>query len=289
MAEQNFVIPVMIDYSANAIIYGETAPDLSYDYGFSTVENVIDISMIYATFKYLDTNNDASGPYLKYALDDASHITMSQWHSLMVDNSMTITSGDLVYRNSDVAPASAKLGEHIVKWIASTLFGHPEAQAPITNDTEIIDDVEAQEGDFLGKQIYDQLLAGDASNGSLSNDVLLSMWEQLVNAGRFTDGSGLDVSNNAPPDTDGYQSFPYVVGDSLSFLIRIGALCSKDNVDFVGFNYNNTTGYGDVGTPSQINLVDVFDRVNGVNDNGDGRINLDQEVWKFTFKIASSS
>lgn len=277
----DFVIPVMLDYSANAIIYGETAPSLTFDYTFSDVSGVgsLTLAQIQNTFKYKDTDVDASGPLLKY--DTTTGISATTWHTLLTDNDLTVGAP---YRNAVANAGTAKMGEHVIRWIASTLFGHPLAQAPISNDQLIVDNVNATTGEFMGKQLYDALNADGAgaateADGSTNNLVLLSMFEQLVQAGRYTDNSGAgDASGNSPADTNGYVSFPYKAGDRISFLVKIGANC--ENHDPV---YSTTLNTAITGAATD--LSGVFGPVDGVTGTANG-ISLEEQVWKFNFLIA---
>lgn len=282
----NFVIPVMLDYSANAIIYGETVPDLSFNYGFSDVTGVISVGQIRNTFKYKDTDVDASGPLLKY--DTTTGLANTAWHDLLINPPLTVTTP---YRNADATPTNdISLGEHVIQWIASTLFGHPLAQAPISNDDAIKATVnDKTTNDYMGKQLYDALTADGAgaateSDGSTNNVVLLSMFEQLVNAGRYTDGSGLDGSGNAEADTAGYVGFPYVEGDRISFLVRIGANCAQH-----GEQLNTTLADGQTLTGTNTDLGAIFGAGNvpGVSADGNGGVTLSQEVWKFNFILSA--
>ena len=159
------------------------------------------------------------------------------------------------------------------------MFGHPEAQAPITNDLEI---EESLLNSSLGTQLYSKLTenSGNDVSGTTSNEILLSMWEQLVGAGRLTDGSGDDVSGNAPDDS-GYVSFPYKTNDRISFLVRIeGIATNQTGVSSVS-NLSSGTTEG-----TEINLGSVFGNVNGVSSIGDGSsIRINSQVWKFTYKL----
>lgn len=273
----NFVIPLMLDVSTNAIIYGESDPSLVYDYAFDTVTGEISVTQMKTTFKYKD-DDVSGGPYLKYDVNAAGSISNVDWHNLMTTPTLKCTN---IYRNATVAPTDAVLGEHVVQWIASTLFGHPQAQAPITNDTDIINDISDSN---LGLDLYNQLSGNDAGTeaGTKTNEVLQSMWEQLVHAGRFNDGSGADASGNSLGDTDahGFQSFPYNSGDTLSFLIKIGSAINNDGNDYFSTEVN-----GVAAGVSSSNMNTLFGGITGY-DNVNGNA-LEEQVWKFTFELSA--
>lgn len=277
MSASTFVIPVVLDQSVNAVIYGEEVPTLSADYVFASVTDVISLSQMNATFKYSDT--DASpAPLLKYDISDAAHLTTANWHDLIVGQTLSTTNN---YRNASVAPTNSLFAEHVIQWICSTLFGHPQAQAPLTNDNAIKSLIETGTSPSLGAQLFNQLSAG-STTGATSNLVLRSLFEQLVNAGRI-----LDPSDVGPLDTSAtYQPFPFKVGDELQLLIKVSASVSNDvNINDVSasdpFNGQIIT------TNSVTDLGTLFGNVNGVSVSESNAVTLDTEIWMFRFTISA--
>lgn len=278
----NLVIPCILDYSANVIVYGETQPDVSFSYSFAVVDG-FSINRMKSTFKYKDDN---SGVLLKYDVSDNNYIQVNDWHDLIVDNHLTLnysiysTNSIYHYRMADTAPDTNILGEQIIMWVCSNLFGHPLAQAPITNDATIVEDVSDS---TLGSQLYTTLTQNGATheNGTKTNPVLQSIYEQLINAGRFLE---------LEPDTNQFLSFPFVVGDVLTFYIRITANASNEDVFFSGSQFTNV---------SQTNLQTIFSNILDTDPStfppeqkplipeGSSGVRIKEEIFKFSFAITA--
>jgi hypothetical protein len=287
----NFLIPLVLDYQSKAYIYGEEGPNLLFNYQFDDVSDVISLEQMRNTFKYKD-NGDNNGIIFKYDVDNG--ITEEEWHSLITKQ---ILSSNNNYRNSYIGPTEGPLSHHIIQWITSTLFGHPQAQAPLTNEEQIILDVSngtidgstdgVDVGQKLGRQIYDKLKSGisgvDGGEGS-SNVIIQSIYEQMVNDGRFTvDVSSGDITFNAPVDTEGFLSLPFKEGDKLSFLIKIQCDLVNDNSSVNGSTIQGTTGTTGWEASTSSSLTNLFGNINGVNKT-DTSVSLVPEVWKFTFQ-----
>jgi hypothetical protein len=280
----NFLIPLVLDYQASAYVYGEEGPNLLFNYQFNDVSGVISLEQMRNTFKYKD-NGDSNDIILKY--DTSNGITETQWHELITKQILSTNNN---YRNSYVQPTEGPLSHHIIQWITSTLFGHPQAQAPLTNEEQIINDVSngtlvgeaTVSGQKLGRQIYDKLNQDISSNegGLGSNNIIVqSIYEQMVNLGRFNVGSGEGGGEtiSAPIDTDGFIQFPFKSGDKLSFLIKIQ--CNLVNDSATATEQTNW----DSATTS--NLSSIFKNITGVEVNETERTaKLVPEVWKFTFQ-----
>jgi hypothetical protein len=266
MATQNFLIPLVLDYTAKAYIYGETGPNLLFQYQFNDISGVITLDQMRNTFKYKDSDN---GILLKY--DITNGIKDHEWHNLITNQILTTNNK---YRNSYSIPTDGPLSNHIIQWISSTLFGHPQAQAPLTNEEQIIQDVSngTLAGQTLGQQIYNALTQDISSNSGGTNEIVQSIYEQMVNLGRFNVGSGEDTSGNSIPDIEGFVELPFKSGDKLSFLIKINCDLVNDTNDSSTTNWETSTS---------TNLSTLFGEINGVSTT-DG-VKLVPEVWKFTF------
>lgn len=274
----NFVIPIQLTHTSNAKIYGETKPTLLYEYQFDSVLNVISLEQMKATFKYKD-NGDSNSVLLKYDVNDISSITLDQWHSLIVDNSLSLVGTKRNYRNSNAPPLMSKLSNQVIQWITSTLFGHPQAQAPLSNENEIILDISnGSLGGKLGKQLYDALKNGisDATGNEADNNAIVkSIYEQMIDVGRF-DISGGDSGISNPTDVSGFIPLPFKRGDKLSFLIKI--YCNL-------FNEDDTLETTDISGSNFTNLSSLFNNINGVNTTSDN-VSLIPETWKFTYVLS---
>jgi len=269
----NFLLPLKIQHTSNAILYGESTSNLISNYVFEDVSGVITTTQMRNTFKYKDSDS-GTGPFMKY---DENGINVDTWHNL-ITNQILISLDK--YRNSNVQPSNSKLAGHIIQWIASTLFGHPLAQAPITNEDSIITDISdgSVQNTKLGQQLYDAFSGDSASgtNGTQDNIILRTMYEQMVTTGRFNTGSGEGTDNNALPDTEGFVSLPFKNGDKVSFLLDIGCNLSADS------SIPDTSGLPGTssGTTYSSLATSFYNGINGVKSDGSG---LNNEVWKFTF------
>ena len=281
---KNFLIPLVLDYQSKAYIYGEKGPNLLFNYQFNIVDDVISLNDMKKTFKYKD-NGDNNGIILKY--DTTNGIDIDKWHNLITKK---VLSTDNNYRNSYVSPTEGLLSHHIIQWITSTLFGHPQAQAPLTNEEQIILDVSngtlgsssdnIDIGQKLGRQIYDKLtdrISGE--NGGTGNVIIQSIYEQMVNEGRFTVQSGTtDDTFQSPIDTEGFISLPFESGDKLSFLIKIQCDLVNDESSI-----KKNDNKWEASTAS--NLSNLFRNIEGQGVQIDNNnVSLVPEVWKFTFQ-----
>lgn len=135
------------------------------------------------------------------------------------------------------------LGDFIVEWIAYRVFGHPQATAPISNDTVIIAEVNAQPGNR-----NDANFAGGANSyanplkapltGSIAHRLLTKLYkasganlrtivEQVLSQApeRFKDeDSKVNVADadNSGYLTAGWQPLEFYGGDVIYFKIQVG-------------------------------------------------------------------
>ena len=105
---------------------------------------------------------------------------------------------------ASVPMTEASLGEFLVRYIANDLFGHPEAQAPIKNDYEII-------------ETFDHIPYGllVALQSSYIRGIILSTLE--------TNGR---VSTPKPPIATEY---PFEAGDTIALYINVSGMLSSLN------------------------------------------------------------
>jgi hypothetical protein len=277
----NFLVPLVLNHKSNALIYGEGSPQLLFSYEFEDVSGVISVSQMRDTFKYKD-NGDDNGIIFKYDTQTTNTITSDEWHDLITNQVLQTTNK---YRNSYTIPSDGLFSAHVIQWISSTLFGHPLAQAPITNEATIISDISGGTGYIsnvkLGQQIFDSLSDNISGINGGNNAIVQSIYEQMVNIGRFNDEQGdasgvLDGNTlfSAPADTDGFVSFPFRTGDKLSFLIKVECELGNDTADITETDDWEASGL--------TQLTDLFSNINGIDIDGNN-IKLMPQVWKFTF------
>jgi alpha-tubulin suppressor-like RCC1 family protein len=253
------VLPFIFDLSAQAVIYGETNPGVSGDYYLSQDVGtcVLDVSSIHALLRYHDPV-DGSGVDLSADLVVGGPLVESDINKLVGNSSLTITQGD--YAQNVPAPSSSNLAEHFIQYIASNLFGHPQAQAPIKNDAQIMADISNNAGNPIGKQFV---------QGITDPDVMQYIYESLVN--NVTDR--FDVQ-----DTAQYVPFPFRVDDEIVFRVRMQG----------HINIDQDISYPDQTLASASTLSSLFGRVTSdqdsskfMNSSGD----MYSRVWVIRIKL----
>ena len=151
-------------------------------------------------------------------------------------------------------PNPSSLANHFLQYIASLLFGHPQAQAPIKNDTDILTDLS---NDNLGQQFVTEL--------GNSQAVRHSILEQLINS----DVSSLrfDISDNQ----GSYLPYPFISGDKIVFRVKMQGNLNVDAASGLS---------GQSGVTSSV-LSTLFSGITGV-ENVSGNMKIAERVWKVT-------
>lgn len=210
-------IPIVLDASASAQIFAETLSVSDSSYVFTANSSSLTYEDLSGFLRYIDQDDGTQlftyqSAYETTVQDDLhadiSNINMSYNASASVD-----------FPNSVSSLVDSTLGEMLIKYIASALFGHPEAQAPIKNDATILQAVQT-DSDIHG-QFTTELTAGltadattDASGAT--NEVVQSIFEQIVNYDLENDDGRFDMSH-----TDTYVGMPFQSGDTIIFLINM--------------------------------------------------------------------
>lgn len=279
-------IPIVLDASGDAVIFSEEAPstDVSYVFDMSAVNlSAEDLSN---SIQYKDSD---SGETL-FAYNNTNIETLRD--NLATDISNTVLSlnttdgANLPNHSSSVDDAT--IGEMLVKYIASVLFGHPEAQAPIENDTTIIKEV--QEDSALADQFRDQLKAGLNQSDTDGNDtvaaenaVLQSIFEQLIShsSGDET-GDGTSPDNNRfgdRKDTGVIHGMPFLSGDTIIFLVNMTGTINQDTTTFNLPDEFSTTGDSALNT-----LFGSNPNVTTTEDNS--KLDLVPKIWELRIVLA---
>ena len=152
-------------------------------------------------------------------------------------------------------PAPSSLANHFLQYVASLLFGHPQAQAPIKNDIDILTDLS---NDNLGSQFVTEL--------GNSQAVRHSILEQLINA----DVSSLrfDISDNQ----GSYLPYPFIDGDKIVFRVKMqGAL-----------NADPASGLSGQSGVTAIDLSQLFSGITGIVSAGGANMKVEERMWKVT-------
>jgi hypothetical protein len=252
-------LPIILDLSAQQIvIFGEQVaePDASFNLTCGLSLNDFKNSLLYK-------DNESGSMDISFVQTAALGVNID---TLTNSASMTLanvygTQNLLDYTQfskgnvASVAPTAGHLGEHFVQYVASLLFGHPQAQAPIQNDTAIMADLS---NDKLGQQFVDALAA--------SADYRHSMIEQLINA----DASGLRFDIE---DTTTYRSYPFVSGDKIVFRVRMQG------------NLVTDSSSGLSGSTASI-LGNLFSGIVGIDASNVQAVTVEPRLWKITATLA---
>jgi hypothetical protein len=237
MPSATIYLPYIFDLSANAVIFGEAVTGISADYYVQedVPETVLSAADLRAALLFKDdeadpnTNdlgiNELPAPVSTTTLESSINKLCND----TTNGKLKHWSGASVYAGVQAAFSSAYLPEHYIQYIASVLFGHPQAQAPIKNDEEMETDLS---NDNLGGQFC-------GAQGLSSLDVRKFLLEQLINAdkSRFnTDHTGATIS------------MPFAQGDEIIFRVRMQGGLTADSSVLAGTSMSS----------SMINLSSVF-------------------------------
>lgn len=204
-------IPITIDASgADVELFGSTFALTDIDYNLTNTGAVAAADLA-AALLYKDTD---SGSAL-FAYSSAGMTDLSAAVQDAMPETWALVEGEWATGEGNVS--SDTLGRVFVQWIAYNLFGHPAAQAPISNDSAIEAQVHAVD---YGNQFTAALTAGLSADsvggsGGASNDVVKVIYEQMVKAAksRFSD-----------VDDSTLVQMPFQTGDSIKFIVSFSAI-----------------------------------------------------------------
>jgi len=268
-------IPIVLDANASATIFSEAAPVTDSSYVFTMNSSNLTAANLSSFLQYIDQDDGTT----LFTFNTTGKTNVENGlHADISSQALTHLSGDFPNHNGG-SIGNATAGEMMVKYIASVLFGHPEAQAPIKNDSDIVQSVQTDSN--IHGQFVTELSSGlnadatDATNGA-SNDVVLSIFEQLVAYSSETDAtSGTAVDSNRFGDashTAEYRGIPFQTGDTIVFLINMTGSLTTDTQGTVGSNYTAST------VPSIATLFGSNPELSGDN--------LVPKVWELRITLA---
>jgi len=246
MPSATIYLPYIFDLSANAVVFGEAVTGISADYYLQedVAETVLSAADLRAALLFKDdeadpnTNdlgiNELPAPVSTATLEssinklcnDTTNGKLKQW------------SGASAYAGVSSNFSSAYLPEHYIQYIASLLFGHPQAQAPIKND-------EAMEADLSNDNIGAQFCG---AQGLSSLDVRKFLLEQLINA---------DKSRFNTDHTGSTIAMPFAQGDEIIFRVRMQGSLEAENSTLSGTSMSS----------AKIDLSTVFGTINDAAGN----------------------
>jgi hypothetical protein len=225
-------IPIVVDASANVTVLASEIDISSANFIFDTISTSISSDNLSNSLFYQD--NDAVGEESNIFTYDATNLeafTAELSDALTASGAEAdltlVGSTDTQYTNTN-GVYTGTLGEHYIQYVASKLFGHPLAQAPINNETDIRDQIHSAD---ISGQVYAQIAADlgvtpPSPPGASANGLVLSIYETLVAAGRI------------PANPDNVISpFPFEAGDILRFIIRM-----QGGIESGGGTYTDPSG-----------------------------------------------
>lgn len=273
----NITVPIVLDANATAQIFSEVTPSTDVSYVFTMDSNQLKAVDLEDFVKYIDDNSDNT--LFAYS-ETAKQTVLTKLQKDICNQTITHDIGaGASFPNHASSVGSSTIGEMLVKYIASVLFGHPEAQAPIENDDTIKKSVQVDSS--LAEQFVDELSAGLEDNYDESgndtvpkeNYVLQSIFEQLISYSSETDASGgTSPDSNRfgdKDDTGVYHGIPFRDDDTITFLISMTGNITQDSTDYTGQLDNQFTVEGDT---DLANLFESNPELNGLN--------LNPKIWE---------
>jgi alpha-tubulin suppressor-like RCC1 family protein len=211
-------LPLIFDLSSTSIIsFGETIDDsaIPADYTLADTTGNLTAVGLRSALKYRDSSNNDLNPD-DVMVDDPSAVVVAI-NKLVNETVLDFGSqGPSTYANSQYAFSPGTLSAHYLQYVSSVLFLHPQAQAPIKNDTAIMD------------ALYNGNLGGQfvGPNGFGDPEMRRTIFEQLIAA---------DPTRFQTSDTSGqYIPLPFVPGDSLVFRVRMSGKLFADGTSSIG-------------------------------------------------------
>lgn len=274
-------VPIVLDASATAQIFSKESIETDTSYVFTMNSSVLGAADLSNFVLYTDDNSDNT----LFAYSESNKtVVQNNLAQDICNQDLTFNSVESsAFPNDNTSLENDTIGEMLVKYIASALFGHPEAQAPIENDDSIVRQVQVDSS--MSSQFVTELSDGlddyDVSGDDTvakENMVLQSIFEQLVShSSSESDGSDNDVTDNRfnVNDTGKYHGIPFRTGDTIIFLVSMTGKLTEDTTDFN--DIDNLDEFEVTGTDS--NLVDLFGN-NVELEKIDGKLHLKRKIWE---------
>lgn len=278
-------IPIILDSSGAIVLYGENEPN--YDYSYNVIMNTSTVSsaLLNTYLQYVEVEKSEVQPESEFHFTYNPYVEADFRASLLSDISnqsgrVRNAKTSLQEFESGFVVRDGTLGELFVRYIADVLFHNPEAQAPIRNDRDIIEQI--QQTSMLHEQFMAKVTSGlmdrmtyigseESEKVSSKNAYLRSVIEQLL----------LKVPERFPHSQDTIPvAFPFQSGDEISFLIRMNGTMVLDELQ----DYS-TVGDGKFSQPVTENFLEQTIegwQLDPANVRADSPSQLVTKMWKFT-------
>ena len=240
MSTNNIIldVPIVLDTSGDVTIMANNIDISNANFVFNVINSSIDASNLANTIFYAD-NNSENENYI-YHIDETNLKTFStQVHNTILDQLARfslIGSTDTTYTPQNNTYTSS-LAEHYIQYVASTLFGHPLAQAPINNEADIRTQIESADvsnqifNSFTTDLSYTDVTVDDISLSASVTGLVSAMFEQLLQYG----GERFGTNDSS------FNKFPIYKDDVIRFIVRIqGKINSNTSTSNTTNNFTNT-------------------------------------------------
>lgn len=228
-------IPILLDASANAVLFGEEEPLYDYSYNVRMHTASMNSNLLQTFLQYVEIEQSEVEPegtfhftYNPYAEEDI----VNSFKSDLKNQKGRVRNqrNNLQQFESGYTVQDGTLGELFVRYFADVLFHHPEAQAPIRNDSQIIKQV--NEDSLLYEQFVSKITSGlldrvnyvgadEEEQFTSTNPYLRSVIEQMI----------LKVPERFFETTDNILTpIPFQPGDEVSFLVRMRGRMELDEL-----------------------------------------------------------
>jgi hypothetical protein len=219
------IIPITVDASAGAELFGERLDPISdASYVFQTVSCEQLTAQSLNNILYFTDPADSDSSDNLFWVDNSSVTQGVVSDGINTEVSGTTLSintelGGSSYTNATVGPSDAVLGEHYVQYVASVLFGHPQAQAPIKNDSNMISQINDSDigTQFVQKLIDDTAEGSGIGDATSSQGVVKAIFEQLLSLAH----ERFDISGETNDHTDEARKFRFETGDVIEFKVQM--------------------------------------------------------------------
>lgn len=279
-------IPIILDASYHVVMYGENEPDYDYSYNVRIETATMSSTLLRSFLQYVEVEKSQYEPeetfnftYNPFVLEDfrTSMLSDFKYRQGRVKNK---TNGLQQFESGHVIQ-DGTMGELFVRYFADILFRHPEAQAPIRNDAQIIHQV--NEGSKLHDQFISKVTAGlldriqyvgasGEQQATSKNPYLLSVMEQMI--AKVPERFFVN-EDNVP------EAIPFQPGDEVSFLVRMRGRIELDALQDFSTVGNGTDFSQPITTSFLENTIEGW-QVDPSNINKDTPSFLTTKMWKLT-------
>lgn len=280
-------IPIIIDTSGDVQIFSEDLDISDANFIFASVSNTsIDASNLANSLFFIDDNTGSENKLFKIDVDNMKTFATQVREELFDKNHKftLVGSTHTAYapRNSTY---SSGIAEHFIQYIASVLFGHPLAQAPINNEQSIKTQIESAD---ISNQIYTDFFVDISENDGVSdssgnesvNGIIQSLFEQII----------VSAASRIYTGDASFNSFPIKVGDTIRFLLRIQGKISSDTSKysgggFVGSIQDLNTVYSHLIDPDTGNSMYSY---RPLYTDADGNLCIKSKIWVISFELGGT-